>query len=204
MRLSTIMLVLVSILTVGGLLSAPVHASDLIVPPANYAYAPAADCPYAGVVYQACEDQMQRFASAFQAAKAEKKVLLVVIGADWCPWCRVLEKLLPTDQVLSRKDELFDFPARYAMVNIAESAITHGKKASVPSGEAVYALLLARAGKPRPRAIPHLMIVDPKSGQVVDLKSSEVVDPWNKDGGHDAGMIREALRAAYAKLRPAS
>ena len=187
-----------------GLSGLPIGAvaDPLALPPAGYAYQSTTDCPFPGVVYMACEDQMQRLAGALATARAEDKVLLVVIGADWCPWCRALEKLLPTDQILGRKDGLFDFTARYAMTNIATSAVTKGKKTVVPSGEAAVDLLMARAGAPRPRAIPYLVIIDPKTGNVAHRKSSDLEDPWNKEGGHDAGRVREFLRAAYAQLRP--
>ena len=185
-----------------GLVPVSAGAEPLPVPPAGYAYRPAAECPFASVVYMACEDQMQRLGEALTKAKADDKLLLVVIGADWCPWCRALEKLLPTDQVLARKDEIFDFPARYAFVNIATSAVVKGKKFPVPSGDAVLDLLMAQAKAARPRSIPYLVIVDPKSGTLQHRGSDDLEDPWNKAGGHDPSKIREVLRATYSQLRP--
>ena len=185
-------------------LPAPSLAADLVVPPPGYAYQAAADCPFPGVVYQACEDQMQRFAAALQAAKAEGKLLLVVLGADWCPWCRALDKLLPTDQVLARKDEQFDYAGRYGMVNIAVSALSKGKRITVPSGEAVAAFVMSRAAGKRSGGIPDFLIIDPRSGEAVHRKTDDLEDTWsNKGGGHDPGKVRDALREAHAKLRPA-
>ena len=147
-------------MALAGLVStSPAAADPLVVPPAGYAYSPASGCPFPGVVYQACEDQMQRFASALEAAKAQDKVLLVVLGADWCPWCRALDKMLPSDKVLGHKDEKFDFAARYALVNIAVSASSKGKHVRVPSGEAVADLVMARAGGKKPPGIPYFLIV---------------------------------------------
>ena len=204
MRRSTgIWIALLTVLLAGKPTPPAEATSDLVVPPAGYSYQAVVDCPFPGVVYQACEDQMQRLATNLAAAKAEGKLLLVVLGADWCPWCRALERLLPSDQVLARKDELFDFPARYAITNIATSAVSKGKKVPVPSGEAVVSLLMSHANAARPRSIPYLVIIDPKSGGVVHRNSADLEDPWNKDGGHDASKIREELRAAYATLRPA-
>ena len=183
--------------------ASPVHADPLVVPPAGYAYTPTDGCPFDGVAYHACEDQMQRFASALAAAKAQEKVLLVVLGADWCPWCRALDKMLPTDKVLGFKDERFDFPARYAIVNIAVSASAKGKRVRVPSGEAVSDLVMARAKGKKPAGIPYFLIVDPKSGAASHRKTDDLEDPFdNKSSGHDPEKIREALKAAYAQLRP--
>ena len=177
--------------------------AGLTVPPPGYVYTATAECPFPGEVYQACEDQMQRFAAALQAAKAEGKLLLVVLGADWCPWCRALDKLLPTDQVLARKDEQFDYAGRYAMVNIAVSAVAKGKRITVPSGEAVAALVMSRAKGKRSGGIPDLLIIDPRSGDAINRKTDDLEDTWsNKGGGHDAAKVRDALREAHAKLRP--
>lgn len=197
------LLTAVSALLVAGLAAAsPVRADPLVVPPAGYTYAATQGCPFDGVAYHACEDQMQLFATAMAAAKSQDKVLLVVLGADWCPWCRALDKMLPTDKVLGHKDEKFDFSARYAIVNIAVSASAKGKRVRVPSGEAVADLVMAQAKAKRPNGIPYFMIVEPKSGGVIHRKTDDLEDPFdNKSSGHDPEKLREALKDAYAQLR---
>lgn len=194
----------IAALQLGAQPIAPARASELTVPPAGYAYRETTGCPFPTVVYAACEDQMQRLGKGLAAAKADGKLLLIVIGADWCPWCRALEKILPTDKVLGRKDALFDFTSTYAYINIATSAVVNGKRQPVPSGEAAQAFVMSRAEGKIGRAIPYLIIVDPRSGKVVHSGAAHLEDTWNIEGGHDPAKVRELLRAAHEKLRPAS
>ena len=43
-----------------------------------------------------------------QCARAEQKPLLLMFGANWCPWCRELDRMLARDKDLSRlADETF-------------------------------------------------------------------------------------------------
>ena len=175
----------------------------LTVPPQGYAYAATAGCPFAGKSYAPCEDQMQRLAGALEKAKADGKLLLIVLGADWCPWCRSLEKLLPTDQVLARKDAQFDYAGAFAYTNIATSALNDGKRVTVPSGAAVEALLFGRSRAPRAsRSIPYFVIVDPRSGDVYHRDTGDLEDTFNVEQTHDAAKIRDVLRQAHAQLRP--
>ena len=54
--------------------------------------------------------------------------------------------------------------------------------------------------------IPYLLIVDPRSGAVVHRQTGDLEDTWSNTGGggHDPEKIRDVLRAAHAKLRPAT
>ena len=178
-------------------------ADALIIPPPGYTYAAAADCPFAGVSYTPCEDQMQRLAGATEIAKTDGKLLLLVLGADWCPWCRSLEKLLPTNDVLARKDGQFDYAGTFAYTNIAVSAVAKGKKVAIPSGTAAETLLLGRSRiKRQSRSIPYLIVLDPKSGDVFHRDTGDLEDTFNVSQTHDVAKIRDVLRVAHAQLRP--
>lgn len=41
--------------------------------------------------YDECSNQMDLFSAALARAKAEDKALLVIIGAEWCGWCRAFD-----------------------------------------------------------------------------------------------------------------
>jgi glutaredoxin len=190
-------------LLLAGHPSPAVGGDVLAVPPPGYTYAPAADCPFAGVTYTPCEDQMQRLASATDKAKAEGKLLLIVLGADWCPWCKSLEKLLPSGDVLARKDAQFDYAATYAYTNIATSAVAKGKRIAIPSGTAVETLLFGRSKmKRQSNSIPYIIVLDPKSGAVFHRGMGDLEDTFNVAQAHDVTKIRDLLRAAHAQLRP--
>jgi thiol-disulfide isomerase/thioredoxin len=186
-----------------ALVPAYANADALVVPPPGYTYTATAGCPFAGVSYAPCDDQMQRLAGALDKARAEDKLLLIVLGADWCPWCRSLEKLLPSSEVLTRLDAQFDYAGRYRYTNIATSAVANGKRVAVPSGMAVESFLLGRSKVPRvSQGIPYLVILDPKSGEVVHQGTGDLEDTFNVAQTHDTAKIRDVLRAAHAELRP--
>lgn len=194
-------------LAVTGLLAAVgsgwAMADPLVLPPPGYSYKSAAGCPFDGKAYAPCDDQMQRLATAVGTAKADGKVLLIVLGADWCPWCRSLEKLIPSADVLARKDPEFDFAGRFAFTNIAVSALTGGKRVSVPSGIAVDDLLIGSSGAARKtQGIPYLVVLDPASGRVYHRDTGDLEDAFNVEQTHDVAKLRQALRTAYVALRP--
>ena len=41
--------------------------------------------------YDQCSDQFAIYAAALDKARAEKKTLLVIIGAEWCGWCHTFD-----------------------------------------------------------------------------------------------------------------
>ncbi len=184
---------------------APVRsaAEALAVPPPGYAFAAPSDCPFAGVRYTPCEDQMLRLAGAMEKAKAEGKLLLIVLGADWCPWCKSLETLLPSSDVLARKDAQFDYAGTYAYTNIATSAVAKGKRIAIPSGTAVEALLFGRSKvKRQSNSIPYIIVLDPKSGEVFHRGTGDLEDTFAVAQTHDVAKIRDVLRTAHKQLRP--
>lgn len=190
----------------GLILASPagqLRAEDLSVPPPGYTYRAPAECPFPTVRYAACEDQMQRLADALAKAKSQGKLLLVVMGADWCPWCKSLHELLPSDKVLSHTGDGFDYAGRYTHTHIATSAVAGGKRVGISSGIAAEDLLVARSGAPRQtRSIPYLAIVDPASGKVLHRGMDDLEDSWNVEQAHDPAKLRQVLRDSHAKLRP--
>jgi thiol-disulfide isomerase/thioredoxin len=43
------------------------------------------------IAYDQCSNQLDLYQSALDQARAEKKALLVIIGAEWCGWCRAFD-----------------------------------------------------------------------------------------------------------------
>ena len=111
--------------------------------------------------------------------------------------------MLPTTDVLARKDGQFDYADAFTYTNIAVSAVAKGKKIAIPSGAAVEALLLGRSKmKRQSRSIPYLIVLDPKSGDVFHRDTGDLEDTFNVAQTHDVVKIRDVLRAARAQLRP--
>ncbi len=58
--------------------------------------------PAAPLPYDERVDARAEITRMLECAKAERKPLLLMFGANWCPWCRKLDRLLTTDKRLSR------------------------------------------------------------------------------------------------------
>ncbi len=56
--------------------------------------AAASSCNDSGKIYKICSDQEAAYRGKFGDAKDQNKMLVVVIGAEWCPWCLSLHKML--------------------------------------------------------------------------------------------------------------
>ena len=151
--------------------------------------APAA-CNDEGKIYKVCADQEKLYSSAVDRAKKAKKKLLVVVGAEWCPWCVSLHKMFGAPETLSK-----DFSSRYDHVSIA--AHMPSSKEKVPSGIAVLEKLKKQAkfdGKIA--GIPVLAVVDPKSGKTTLIDTEPLEENTATSKGHSSKKMLAAIEAA--------
>lgn len=170
-----------------ALLGATPAAAGWTVPPAGYTFIAAAGCEKpnrAPSIYDACADQMRLFTEARTRAFAEKKTLLVVFGATWCPSCRTMKTALPSPEVMGRTFQGRPLGDRVEVVEIAISTLAGSKMVSVPSGEAVHAGLKAARPEFVQRTIPFIAVVDPVTGRTSarnldDLEARN--GGWNRD-----------------------
>lgn len=149
--------------------------------------------------YQVCADQMALFGTAIAEARATNRLLLVVFGATWCPWCASLQKAMPTAEVLGRKGEALDYGGAFLYLEIGLSMLEKGRRLEIQSGAAVLDFVLARAPATRFRAIPFLAVIDPTDFSRVFARNTD--DIATKSGGHDLASFRALLREAHAYLR---
>jgi thioredoxin-related protein len=150
-------------LTIACLAMATPVSAQWAVPPAAYTFKTPSACPMAWKRYDACADQMVKFTEALAKAQAGNRKLLVVFGADWCPWCRTIDSNLPTPDYL----EHADLKGKIDVVNIAVSAAKDGRKVRLASGIAVQTLvardlLLDKVDG----GIPFFALVDPTTDRL--------------------------------------
>lgn len=166
--------------------------------PADYVYAPLPECPLPTKIYDACADQVQLFRDAAARARAGGKLLLVVFGADWCPDCRRLDKLLPTADVL----EHADLAGRFEVVSIAVSVVVGGRLIDVWGGVHVLREVAAKAGKrEKIKGIPYGAVVDPQSDERTVVFPTTNLEYGGERPGHDPAKVRAVLLDAMARLR---
>ena len=70
-------------------------------PGPGFAEARAVQDPPAPSVYDEAADAKADVAAAVAKAKTEKKRVLVTLGANWCGWCRALDRLFTKNKAVS-------------------------------------------------------------------------------------------------------
>lgn len=150
-------------------------------------------------VYDVCADQMAIYQAGLKAAEQSGKLLLVTFGATWCPWCAALQKAMPTEELLGRKGDGPDLGATFHHIEIGLSTLHKGKKADIPSGEAVLNHVLAKAPGVKIRAIPFVAVIDPKQPDKAFARNID--DIAKADGTHDMARVRSLLGDASAFVR---
>lgn len=166
------------------LLSQPTFAADA---PAKVA------CDDSGKVYKVCGNQEEIYGAALKKAKADKKQLVVVIGAEWCPWCLSLHHMLGDKNIVTA-----DIAKKYSFVDVA----LYQAKEKLPTGLAVQEKLKAQAGfKGKLAGIPVLAVVNPKNGktELVDTEPLEKNTETSK--GHDSAKVLAAIDKAAQAVR---
>jgi thiol-disulfide isomerase/thioredoxin len=157
------MLMLTVMLALAAFARVTAATAQWAVPPTGYTFAAPSACPMVWKRYDACADQMAKFTDALDKARESKRKLLVVFGADWCPWCRTIDGNLPGADYLDHAD----LKGRIDVVNIAVSAAKDGRKVRLASGIAVQTLvahdmLLDKTDG----GIPFFALVDPSTDRL--------------------------------------
>jgi thiol-disulfide isomerase/thioredoxin len=168
------------------------------LPPKGYAYTQLSVCPKAYERYLACEDQMARFTAAVAKARENKHKLLVIFGADWCPWCRTIDKNIDTAEYL----EHAELKGKVDVVKIALNVLKDSRKVIVPSGQAVQDLLGQNMTVDQPSGyIPFYALVDPSAeGPSIGLQNGRFADVIDNKPANIAPAFREVMTRSIAAL----
>ena len=190
----------------------PARAGEWVVPPANYTFKTSVPCELDPAkaarparpnqaVYQVCADQVALFRRGLDEAKANGKLLLVTFGATWCPWCASLQRYLPGPELFGHKGAGLDLGQAFHHLEIGLSFIYEGQKEPIPSGDAVLALVVARAPGVKLQMIPFLAVIDPtNTDRIVARDLGHVA---KAGGDFDVAKVRAALIAAHDVMRRA-
>lgn len=175
--------------------------------PEGYVFKPAAACAEdaeravrpqrpSDAAYQVCADQMALYLKGLADASAAGKLLLVTFGATWCPWCATLQKAMHGPELLGHTRDGLALGTSFHHIEIGLSMLHKGKKAEIPSGEAVLAHVLKSAPDVKIRAIPFVAVIDPQDTRKVYARNID--DAGRKDGTHDLVRVRDVLAEAKA------
>lgn len=148
-------------------------------------------CSDEGKVYKVCSAQDSTFEAALMKAKKESKKVLLVVGADWCPWCISLHHHFENPEVQR------EFAEKYVMAEVG----LYKERDKVPSGEKVLKQVLAYAGKEKaPEGIPLLAVIDPATKKAVFIDTAPLEKNTKTTKGHDPKKLKAAIEKNTARL----
>lgn len=111
-----------------------------------------------GTYYPSCDskelNQLTIFEDAQREARAAKKSLLVIIGADWCAPCRELHRLMARNS-----EELATIESKYLIVRLAASTDKVDRLQSIHAVEGKMNVKID--------SFPWLYVFDPVSSKTV-------------------------------------
>lgn len=113
--------------------------------------------------------------TALAAARGDGKRVLLIFGANWCPWCRRLEHTLRNDAQIAQA--LRD---GFHVVHVNTGARRSGVNADVN----------ARYGDPMSNGLPVLVVLDAQ-GRVVTTQETGSLESGDR---HDPAKVLEFLR----------
>ncbi len=127
----------------------------------------AADGPY-----DPGADAWKDVQQAAQRAAASHRNVLVVVGGNWCPWCRALDRLMTTDAAV--KDAV---ASGFELVHV-----NYSKENKNPE-------VMERLGHPEKNGFPVLVVVSPGL-EVLHTQRSDVLEKGTaKNPGHDPAKV---------------
>jgi thiol-disulfide isomerase/thioredoxin len=147
-------------------------------------------CDPKGRIYPACSDQKVLLTEYLAKAKAAKKPLLLVFGADWCPWCQSLHQMLTVAEL-----------PEAANYSIAEIALYNGTE-KLPSGLEALDRVLKMAKQAKVGAgIPIMALVNPENEKAIFVETAPLEKNTKVTKGHDPKKLFAALEAANKKIK---
>jgi len=126
--------------------------------------------------YDPSLDGWKQLQAAGKTAAVENKRVLVIVGGNWCKWCRALDGLMSEDSGL--RAEL----GKYQVVHL-----NYSKENKNPEA-------MAHLGKPEKLGFPSLLVLSSKL-HVLHTQSSEVFETGDPTKpGHDPAELLAFLR----------
>jgi thiol-disulfide isomerase/thioredoxin len=151
-----------------------------------------APCDDSEKIYKVCQDQGLLYQEALSRAKEKGKILVVVFGAEWCPWCLSLHKMLSDPK----------FGGAFAKKFVLSDIGLYMGKEKIESGEGVFNKLKSRAGSGgKLEGIPVLALVNPKTGNTVMLDTAPLEKNTKTHKGHDPKKLLAALEKAADSVK---
>jgi thioredoxin-related protein len=133
-----------------------------------------------GNAYDPQLDGLKQLEAASAAARADGRRILVIVGGNWCTWCRALDGLLASNQQISA-----ELKSHWVVVHINYSK----ENKNLPAME--------RLGNPHELGFPVLVVLSPELKVLHTQESGSLETPDKTKPGHDPARVLEFLRSEF-------
>lgn len=148
-----------------------------VVAAVGLAMAAAAAAETAGV-YDPQADGLKQLEAASAAAKVDGRRILVIVGGNWCTWCRALDGLIASNRQISA-----ELSSHWVVVHLNYSK----ENKNLPAME--------RLGNPQELGFPVLVVVSPELKVLHTQETGSLETADKATPGHDPKKVLEFLRA---------
>lgn len=124
--------------------------------------------------YEEGVDAQAQIDAAVARARDDGKRVLLVFGANWCPWCRRLEHTLRNDEGVAS-----DLRDGFRVVHVDVGA----------RGSDVNRQVAARYGDPLSNGLPCIVVLD-REGEVAHVQETGSLESGDR---HDPALVRAFL-----------
>jgi thiol:disulfide interchange protein len=135
--------------------------------------------------YDPSLDGWKQLEAAGQEAAASGKRMLVVVGGNWCKWCRALDTLMITDASLESER------SHFVVVHLNYSKENRNPEA------------MGKLGNPDKLGFPAMLVLSPRL-KVLHAQSSEIFETGDPaHPGHDPAKLLASLKRWERSPAPA-
>ena len=121
--------------------------------------------------YPVCADQIQLLSTALANARKSNRLVLIELGATWCPSCRGLQQALKEPGLLGPDYASGALSRDMIKLSIGLSAVVGGRMTAIDQGEAILTRLLAAENGARMRAYPLIALIDPNDSSRIFIRN---------------------------------
>ena len=152
----------------------------------------APDCDDAGKAYRFCADQKPIFEEAVKKAESAGQPVVLVFGAEWCPWCQSMHQLMTVEKESHQ----------IAGQAVVEEIALYKDQDRIPSGWAVLDEVAGYSkAKVDKEGIPLLAVYNPKSKKSAFIDTAKLEKNTKVSKGHDVKKVAAAVKKAIASVK---
>ncbi len=127
-------------------------------------------------LYDVNADPFSQIKTASNKAMKDGKHILVMIGGDWCIWCKAFDKLVTSDTSVSNT-----LHQGYEMVHVSYTKQNKNEA------------FLATYKQPQRMGFPVFLVLDAK-GELLHTQNSAYLEAKDGRKGHDPKLVKDFLQ----------